>query len=385
MPQPFVVGLIVNPVAGLGGPCAHKGSDAPDIRELARAAGVEPQSALRTRRALRQLVDRLAHQGRDVVVLTGPGELGEDAAAGLCSVRLASPWAEPDGAQSASHGATTAASTRTLALALRDSGVDLLLFAGGDGTARDILDAVDGALPVLGIPAGVKIYSAAFALTPVAAGSAAAAWLLSPARATTERDVVDIDEDALRAGAASPAYYGSLRVPVDPTRLQDRKTPTPASDATAVGALADAFAASMRAGHAYVLGPGGTTLAVGCSLGLKLTRLGVDVVRDGVLLAKDATAAELEELLSGVTATIVVTPLGGQGFIVGRGNQQLTAELVRGTELLVIATPAKLASLGTRALRVDTGSAEADAALSGYTKVFTGPGTETVYPVGTLD
>ncbi|WP_427017666.1 ATP-NAD kinase family protein [Pseudarthrobacter sp. P1] len=379
MPQPFTIGLVVNPVAGLGGPCAQKGSDAHDIRQTALAAGVEPQAGLRARRALAQLVDRLAHSGRDAVVLTGPGELGADAAAGLCPVEILG--AEASGG-SASHGATTAASTRTLAARLRDAGVDLLVFAGGDGTARDVLDAVGADLPVLGIPAGVKIYSAVFALTPVAAGTAAAAWLLSPRREATEREVVDIDEDALRAGSASPAYYGSLQVPVDPTRLQDRKSPTPASDSTAVRTLAGAFAASMLPGHAYVLGPGGTTHAVGAALGLDLTRLGVDVVRDGGLLARDVTAGALEELLADSPATIVVTPLGGQGFIVGRGNQQLTRALAKGAPLRVIATPSKLASLGTRPLRVDTGSPETDAVLCGYAKVLTGPGTETVYPVG---
>lgn len=378
MPQPFIIGLIVNPVAGLGGPIAQKGSDAPNIRETALAAGVEPQAPARARRGLEQLVSMLGRNGRECLVMTGEGELGADAVAGLCPVELLSSRDESVPERTGS----SAIDTRRLAAAIKDAGAELLLFAGGDGTARDILDAVGPDLPVVGIPAGVKIYSAAFALTPVTGGSLAAAWLISDRRQTSEREVVDIDEDALRAGSASPSLHGWLRVPVDPSRLQDKKTPTPASDNAAVAALARTVAGSMVPGRSYVLGPGGTTHAVGRALGLEVSRLGVDVVRDGLLLARDVTSNQLAQLIAGTPATVVLTPLGGQGFIVGRGNQQLTAALIGGACVQVIATPAKLASLGGSPLHVDTGSTEGDARLSGFVKILTGPGTATVYPVG---
>lgn len=365
------VGLIVNPIAGLGGPAGQKGSDAVDIREIAHRSGYAMTSPARARRTVEQLAALLHHSGRDLHILTGHGLLGEDASQGLCRTTLF-------GADSSESSATD---TRALAARLCEAGVDMILFAGGDGTARDVLDAVGGAIPVLGIPAGVKIYSAVFALTPVAAGSLAAAWLTGSERATAEREVVDIDEDLLRAGLASPTLYGTLNVPVDPSRLQARKAATPASDANAVAALARAFVRDMEVDRSYVLGPGGTTSAIGRELGLATTRLGVDVVRNGALLAADVDAHALEKTLEGEAATVVLTPLGGQGFVVGRGNQQITAKLLARLPLQIVATDGKLASLAGRPLWVDSGDDDVDARLSGYTKVFTGAGTHTVYPV----
>ncbi|WP_202813547.1 ATP-NAD kinase family protein [Arthrobacter sp. ERGS1:01] len=361
----------MNPIAGLGGPAGQKGSDAADIRAIADKAGYALTSPDRARRAVAQLAALLDRNGRGLRLLTGPGLLGEDAAEGLCPTTVLGPAAP----------ASSSADTRALASRLAEAGVDLILFAGGDGTARDILDSVGGAVPVLGIPAGVKIYSAVFALTPMAAGSSAAAWLSGTGRATARRDVVDIDEDLLRAGLASPTLHGTLNVPVDPSRLQARKAATPASDANSVAALARAFVRGMAPDRSYVLGPGGTTSAIGRELGLATTRLGVDVVRNGALLAADVDAQALEIALDGKEATVVLTPLGGQGFVVGRGNQQITAKLLARLPLQIVATDGKLASLAGRPLWVDSGDDDVDAKLSGYAKVFTGAGTHTVYPV----
>jgi len=398
------VGLIVNPIAGLGGPSGQKGSDAADIREIARRSGYSCTSPARARRAVAQLSAQLERTGRRLRLLTGPGALGEDAARGLCTTTVlagdaagspatdvsANDGAANDGDTPASGGSGTsgtssAGDTRRLARLMAEAGVDLILFAGGDGTARDVLDAVGGSVPVLGIPAGVKIYSAVFALTPTAAGSLAAAWLAAGSREVADRDVVDIDEDLLRAGLASPALYGTLSVPVDPSRLQARKAATPASDANAVAALARAFVRGMDPSSTYILGPGGTTQAIGAELGLPTTRLGVDVVRRDGLLAADADSHILEAMLDagfdGSPAVVVLTPLGGQGFVVGRGNQQVTARMLSRLPLQIVATDGKLASLAGRPLWVDSGNDDVDARLSGYAKVFTGAGTHTVYPV----
>ncbi|MCY0903324.1 ATP-NAD kinase family protein [Arthrobacter sp. H14-L1] len=381
------VGLIVNPVAGLGGPAGQKGSDAADIRVTARTAGYAMTSPVRAKRTIQQLVSLLGQAGRELRLYTGPGTLGGDIGKGLCPTTLLWP-------RTAGTDETSAADTRRLAMLLKTERVDLILFAGGDGTARDVLDTVGGSIPVLGIPTGVKIYSAVFALTPTAAGTLAANWLLGRSdkgaeRMVAEREVVDMDEVLLRAGLASPALYGALNVPVDPSRLQARKAPTPASDANAVASLARAFVRGMEPDHAYVLGPGGTTAAIGRELGLATTRLGVDVVRDGTLLSSDVDAHALEAALRGgpeglldrLKATIVLTPLGGQGFVVGRGNQQITPRLLSSLPLQIVATDAKLAALAGRPLWVDSGDDDVDARLSGYAKVFTGASTHTVYPV----
>ncbi|WP_113719021.1 ATP-NAD kinase family protein [Arthrobacter dokdonensis] len=375
------VGLIVNPIAGLGGPSGHKGSDAADIREIARSSGYALTSPTRARRAIAQLTTLLEHTGRRLHLYTGPGMLGDDSTQGLCTKTVLGL-----GTGGTAVGDTgNASDTRLLARLLVDVGVDVILFAGGDGTARDVLDAVGGTIPVLGIPTGVKIYSAVFALTPTAAGSLAAAWLAGDDRAVADREVVDIDEDLLRAGLASPALYGTLSVPVDPSRLQARKAATPASDANAVRALARAFVRGMDPDRTYILGPGGTTNAIGAELGLDTTRLGVDVVRDGALVVADADAHALDSMLNAgfnsSSATVVLTPLGGQGFVVGRGNQQVTARILSRVPLQIVATDGKLASLAGRPLWVDSGDDDVDARLSGYAKVFTGAGTHTVYPV----
>ncbi|MFQ4149835.1 NAD(+)/NADH kinase [Arthrobacter sp. LAPM80] len=307
--------------------------------------------------------------------------LGEDVVQGLCSLTVL----DAGICGTSIRDTSSATDTRRLARLLVKAGVDIILFAGGDGTARDVLDSIGGAIPVLGIPSGVKIYSSVFALTPTTAGSLAASWLTGEERAVAERDVVDIDEELLRAGLASPALYGTLSVPVDPSRLQSRKAATPASDANAVAALARAFVRGMESNRTYILGPGGTTNAIGAVLGLATTRLGVDVVRNGVLVTADADAHALEAMLdadfNGGPATVVLTPLGGQGFVVGRGNQQVTARLLSHVPLQIVATDGKLSSLAGRPLWVDSGDDEVDAKLNGYAKVFTGAGTHTVYPV----
>lgn len=375
------VGLIVNPIAGLGGPSGLKGSDAPNIRQIACGSGYAMTSPGRARRAVEQLAGLLDRSGRRLHLNTGPGMLGADAAQGICPTTVLDAGICGTGIRDMS----SANDTRRLARLLVNAGVDLILFAGGDGTARDVLDAVGGTIPVLGIPAGVKIYSAVFALTPTAAGSLAASWLTGAGRTVAERDVVDIDEELLRAGLASPALYGTLSVPVDPSRLQARKAATPSSDANAVSALARAFVRGMDMEHNYILGPGGTTNAIGAALGLATTRLGVDVVRNGVLVAADADAHVLESMLNadfnGEPATVVLTPLGGQGFVVGRGNQQVTARMLARLPLQIVATDGKLTSLDGRPLWVDSGDDDVDTRLSGYAKVFTGAGTHTVYPV----
>lgn len=368
------IGLIVNPVAGLGGPIAQKGSDAAGIRDLAMAAGIDSLASARARLAIERLCAGLQGSGTSVRILAGAADMGADALGSAIAH-------EAVFAGNAHPGATTSSDTKSIARRMVQAGVDLLLFAGGDGTARDVLDAVGSAVPVLGIPAGVKIYSAVFGLTPTESGLLAAGWLSSRERPTVQREVVDIDEEELRRGAATPSLYGALLVPEDSRRLQPRKAASPASDANAVFSLGRAFAATMVPDRHYVLGPGGTTMAIGRALGLEPTRLGVDVVRNGKLVARDVDADALNELIPAEGATVVVTPLGQQGFVIGRGNQQIDHRLLRRSELKIVATPSKIISLGGRPLWVDSGHPEIDATLSGFAKVFTGPNAEVIYPI----
>ena len=277
---------------------------------------------------------------------------------------------------------STAADTRAAAIALADAGVDLLLFAGGDGTAVDVLAAVGDRLPVIGIPAGVKMHSAVFGVTPRSAGELAAAFVAGRVRGDAPGEVMDVEESDLRAGLISPRLHGFLRVPIAPGLVQGGKARSAPAEAAAQAAVA-AHAAELLDGVTALIGPGTTTQAVMAALGLPKSLLGVDVVQGGRLLAADADEEALLGL-AGPDAIVIVTPVGGQGFVLGRGNQQISPAVLWAIgvdRLLIVATEAKLAALGGRPLLVDTGDPELDAALAGYRRVVTGYRHATVYRV----
>ncbi|MFE2722077.1 ATP-NAD kinase family protein [Kitasatospora sp. NPDC059327] len=367
LPQapPVIVGLLVNPVAGLGGPAGLKGSDGPEIQARALALGAEPRAAARAAAALRALHGR--RPGIRLRTVAGP--MGED-----CAVAAGVPHEIAYRPRPGARG-TDAADTRAAVRAL--GGVDLLLFAGGDGTARDVLDA-GPAGAVLGIPAGVKVYSGCFALSPFAAGATAAGF----DGRTLDAEVVDLDEAAHRSGPVGVRLYGTLRVPAARARLSGRKTGSSAEPPGSAESIARAVVAAMLPGAAYALGPGATTLAVGRALGLELTPLGVDVVRDGALLASDVTEHRLLTLAMSQVTYGVLSVIGGQGFLLGRGNQQFSPRVLdRLAGLVVVATPQKLAALGGRPLLVDSGDAAADAAFNGPARVVTGHRTSVMYRI----
>ncbi|MGC0415628.1 ATP-NAD kinase family protein [Embleya sp. AB8] len=361
------VGLIVNPVAGLGGAAGLKGSDGVEVQREALARGATARAGERAAVAVRALLAARP----DAVVVTVPGAMGEQAAraAGAVPELVAFAPGEP------SSAADTRAGVRALAA------VDLLLFAGGDGTARAVLDAGPSA-PVLGIPAGVKVYSGCFAVGPEAAGHAAAEF----AGATGEAEVVDLDEAAYREGRVGPRLHGTLTVPTARVRLSGRKTGSSTAAPETVEGIAREVVAGMRPGVRYLLGPGTTTRAVSRALGAEGTLLGVDVVADGVPLGTDLSERALLDLVAGHETHPIVSVIGGQGFVLGRGNQQISPRVLARTQgLTVLATRTKLAALGGRPLLADTGDPVIDARLSGYVRVITGHRESVPYrivPVG---
>ena len=364
---PKKLGLIVNPVAGLGGRVGLKGSDGAEIQRRALELGARPQAAERARQALEML-----HGLDDLEIMTFPGEMGEDAA-------LASGF-RPTVVGSIAAGATTAQDTRDAARAMQAVGVDLLLFAGGDGTARDIYEAVGLDLPVLGIPAGVKIHSAVYATNPTTAGELAALYLQGRVDSLREAEVLDIDEEAVRQGMVAARLYGYLKIPFRTSLVQNLKMPSD-SEATALASLAYDVVSKMEEGCLYIIGPGTTTRAITDELGLPKTLIGVDVVLDRQLLAADVNEVQLLDLVAERPARIVVTPIGGQGYIFGRGNQQISPRVIAAVagpdgspweRIIVVSTKDKLYALGGRPLLVDTGDRALDRRLSGYIKVVTG-------------
>jgi predicted polyphosphate/ATP-dependent NAD kinase len=365
------LGLIVNPVAGIGGRVGLKGSDGAEIQKKALELGAVPQSLNRALQALERIK---ALDGLEVI--TYPGEMGEDAAR-TCGV-------EPTVIGSIKPGETTPEDTRNAAKEMLRLNVNLLLFAGGDGTARDVYDAIPERLPVLGIPAGVKIHSAVFATNPINAGDLAASYLQGKVSNLREAEVMDIDEEAFRQGIVSAKLYGYLKIPFERRLVQSLKTPSSPGEQAAMMAIAAHVVSNMENGWLYIIGPGTTTRAITSKLGLDKTLIGVDVVTEGKLIATDVNESQLLKLLEGHNAKIIVTPIGGQGYIFGRGNQQISPkviEKVSGENIIVVSTTEKIHSLGGRPLWVDTGERAVDEMLSGHIRVVTGYNEQIIYKV----
>lgn len=365
------IGLIINPIAGMGGRVGLKGSDGVDILNKALALGAKPEAPRRAAEALR-VISRLKDQ---VQIITYPREMGEDTCreAGF----------EPVVIGNIRSGKTTLEDTIAAAKALETEQIDILLFAGGDGTARNIYSAIGDRVPVLGIPAGVKIHSAVYAVNPRSAGEAAALFLEGKIHSFKEAEVMDIDEKAFRAGRVSATLYGYLRIP-EIKRLMQNVKAGGHSERMDMAGMAAEVVQNMEAGVLYIIGPGTTTRSIMERLELENTLLGVDVVKDKQLLARDVGEEELYRMLENNPAKIVVTAIGGQGHILGRGNQQISPRIIRkvGKEnIVIVASKDKLVALQSQPLLVDTGDPELDLELCGYTRVITGWEDMVIYKI----
>jgi predicted polyphosphate/ATP-dependent NAD kinase len=367
------LGFLVNPVAGLGGALALKGSD--DVADEALRRGALPQAGNRARAVLEALLP-----WRDRVhVYAAAGEMGGDMAHEL------------DFATEIVHQPeipSSAKDTEATVLALRERQVDIVLFAGGDGTARDICRVLQLDVPVLGIPAGVKMQSGVFAVTPRAAAEVLRLMLEGGAVPVETAEVRDIDEAALRQGHIQSRSFGLMRVPQERRFLQAMKSGTePDSHSQQALAWLDIAAhvtENMQPGVTYFDGPGRTTAAVMEALHLPNTLLGVDVVRDGQLLAADADAVRLEAFTREGECRLILTATGGQGILLGRGNQQITPVVLKAVKkqgLIVIASVEKLAALNKRPLLMDVPDAEVEAMFSGFVEVVTGYQQSVLYPL----
>ncbi len=365
------IGLIVNPVAGMGGRVGLKGSDGIEIQQKARELGAEPEAPRRAMAALQEIFSF-----RDQFeLITAPFTMGEEAA-------RASGF-QPQVVGHIEEGATTPEDTIAIAKEIASLGVELLVFAGGDGTARNIYQAVGDSIPVLGIPAGVKIHSAVYAINPKGAGKAMAALLNGKAAGFREAEVMDIDEEAFRAGSVRAKLYGYMKVPEIKAYMQSVKSGG-YSEQNDLAGIAAEVVDRMEADVYYVIGPGTTTRSVMDALGLPNTLLGIDVVKNKELVAGDVNEKQLFQLLQGSRAAIIVTVIGGQGHVFGRGNQQLSPrilQLVGRENIMIIATKSKLFSIYPGSLLVDTGDPVLDSKLAGWVKVITSLGEDMMFPL----
>jgi predicted polyphosphate/ATP-dependent NAD kinase len=415
------IGLIINPVAGMGGKVGLKGTDGIGILEKAIELGAKPEAAEKAVIALKAL---LPIQD-SIELITCPGAMGEEAAlqAGfkprlidlsvINSSRQVDSSAGPDmgadlelpsglglddyspsrvdqtdfssplrgkgrgGGEDKSILSTLPAHTEVAAKALAAEPVELLLFAGGDGTARNIYHALGAEIyqAVIGIPAGVKIHSAVYATTPRNAGELARQYLQEDSLPLRQAEVMDIDEEAFRKGRLSAQLYGYLLVPCSGELMQHLKIGRMETEASVLEAIAEQVVENMQDEVVYIIGPGSTISPIMDKLGLPNTLLGVDVVQGARLIASDVGENQLLKLTRGKEVKIIITVIGGQGYILGRGNQQISAAVIKqvGKEnIMVVATKEKIMALDQGYLLVDSGDEEVNVMLRGYIRVITG-------------
>ncbi|AWB56883.1 ATP-NAD kinase family protein [Colwellia sp. Arc7-D] len=370
----FKLGLVINPIAGIGGSVALKGSDGVGIAEQAIALGAAPKSNARASLALEILLPY-----RDsIVIYTATGDMGESLAQAL--------GFKTEVVYELTNAITTAFDTEQAVTTLIKHDIDLLLFAGGDGTARNVCHIVEDKFPVLGIPAGCKIHSGVYAITPKAAGRVVELMITNQLVSLTDADVMDIDESLFRQGIVKAKRFGEMQVPSELRYIQAVKSGGKESDELVLQDIA-ADVISKMDDELFIIGSGSTTAFVMEELGLENTLLGVDAICEQALMAKDLTEPQLWQLIQPYApgkVKLVITLIGGQGHIFGRGNQQLSPRVIRaiGKEnIFIIATKTKLNALQARPLIADTGDNELDIELSGYLAVTTGYNDQVLYPV----
>jgi predicted polyphosphate/ATP-dependent NAD kinase len=369
----LTLGLIINPLAGIGGSVGLKGSDGAEIIKEALSRGAQCKSSERAGLSLSVLVPIKEH----IRIITCPKSMGENLVANmgfnyqvLDNIALVN---------------TSAEDTCNAAQQLLDKKVDIIVFAGGDGTARDICSVVADTIPVLGIPAGVKIHSAVYAVTPKAAGEVIAQLVRGELIDVKAHDVRDIDEDAFRNNIVKAKFYGEMRVPQAGQFVQSVKQGGVEVEELVLQDIAADIVEGMEDDVLYFIGSGKTTLAVMDELQLENTLLGIDAVLNHQLLKKDVSESDILAFLDQYPGKAVISVIGGQGHIIGRGNQQLSAAVLKKLgkgNLKVISTKAKISALEGRPLIVDSGDNDLDSDFSGTIEVTTGFKDYIIYPVG---
>ncbi len=339
----------------MGGAVGLKGTDGAAILQQAKALGAKPIAAQRAETFLTELLPAKPY----LKLIVAAGDMGETEAKKLGYTIQVVGEAKTE---------TAPEDTKTAAEAIVEAGVDLIVYCGGDGTTRDIQKVVELKIPAVGVPTGVKMHSALFAVSPQAAARVAVRYLWEglPLR---EAEVMDIDEEAFRAGHLSAELYGYMLSPFEPHLIQGNKveSATTVDEVENQAAIALCVIEEMQPSVLYVVGPGTTTRTVADLLDQKKTLLGVDIFLDKKIVARDVNEKQIIEKIAGKPCRIIVTPIGGQGFIFGRGNQQISGKVIRQVGLdniTVIATRSKLSRLSS--LRVDTGDPELDEQLRSH-------------------
>ena len=363
------IGFLVNPIAGMGGAVGLKGTDDQLYYEALRrgAEEVAPERAER-------FINKLIQPGFREFLIVANGVMGCD--------HIPASYIKHKCLRIPLHRKTSKKDTVEVVKEMIKEGVDLIVFVGGDGTARDILDAVNSEIPVLGVPSGVKMYSGVFAISPEAGAEVVKAFTEGRADVIVT-NVADVDEEAINKGLLKVKAYGLAKTPSVERLVAPTKDFGSYSDSEAKKAIAEYFSEEyIRPNNLYLLGPGTTIKALADVLKVEKTLLGIDALWNNSIIGKDLDEKEVLKLLSKFRDShIVITIIGAQGYIFGRGNQQFSPKAIRiiGKERIhILATPSKLARL--KYLLIDTGDCKLDTVLAGYYRVITGYREETVLP-----
>lgn len=358
------IGLVINPIAGMGGAVGLKGTDGVENLDEAIKRGATKIAKVRSKITLKEL----RHHHRDFSFLTCSDEMGEDALRELNYSKFKIVYTQKD------NDGTSAYDTKSACAAFLKPNVSFILFAGGDGTARDIFSVVRDDMPILGIPCGVKMHSSVFAINPKMAAEIAIEYLHGKLE-VKDSEIMDTDEYLYRKNQLATKVFGYAKTPYKPNLVQRSKSVFVHEDEeeskSNIATFADEF---MNDDSLYIIGAGTTTKAIFDKIGLEKSLLGVDIVKNKQLIKKDVNEKDILEIIeSEKKVKILISPIGAQGFIFGRGNQQISAEIIKkvGVEnVIILATPYKLSQTPT--LLVDTGDIQLDKELSGYKRIVTG-------------
>ncbi|MHA1660679.1 MAG: ATP-NAD kinase family protein [Promethearchaeota archaeon] len=354
------IGLIVNPIAGMGGSVGLKGTDG-EMYKKAMEMGAFPVTPQRISNVLSNIKNK-----KEITFLVAPNKMGEDF---VKDKEFSYTVIGEIG-----HKTTTSIDTKRIAKKMLKEKIELLIFCGGDGTARDIFDAIDLKIPVVAIPSGVKMFSAVFALNPRAAAKMVDDFLNGTN--TVEKEVLDINEDSFRKGLLDSRLYGYLKVPKVERLIQAGKQSSKIGRTIEENKneIAKQIIETMKNDTLYLLGPGTTVKAISNSLNLSKALLGIDAIYNKKLIDKDINEKGILDLLNKhENVKIIVSPIGGNGFIFGRGNKQFTPKVLRSVgkkNVIIVSTEDKVK--GLQCLRVDTGDIEVDNMLKGFGKVLIG-------------
>jgi len=376
------IGILANPDAGLGGRLGLKGSDGQ--AELARSKGAEDRSGPRLASMLGHFSRIHRTESSQIEWITSTGRMGTEWIPVELEIGTISEVHQ-------SPGKTSASDTQDAVARLLENGIDLLVYSGGDGTTRDIVSSLSESktpeLPVIGVPSGVKMHSGCFASSPKAAAEVLSAWIQGDLLVSST-EVLDLDEELYRKGKWVVRLYAEAFSPNSPRWMQGSKEliQTESEEEIIIGLSNHIEESIVDEGHLVIWGSGGTLREIGGNIGFELTTLGIDATIGSEKVGTDLAESGIIEILDSHDGpvTLLLSPMGGQGFLIGRGNLQLSPSVLSSIgvdNIMGVVTPAKL--LTVRALRIETGddSLDQEFASKRYMKVLQGYRTTRILPV----